>query len=841
MARQVPLSCAGARTCDTVSVSESTLQRWRRLGQILIDRGEIDGQALARALAEQSGLPFWEPCVADPAVALDLPQDLARGLPALPFRRAPAGHLHVAVVDPTDREVLASLEALLGREIRLHVAEREPLLAALDEAYAGSTETSPPVIEEHRAAIEADPLPVAAEIRADLAHLLDDDDGPGSSVTMEASDRPSDIRVEFDAAATTLPTEGIAADRIPSAGPSMQATLLAPSEGTGALAGLAPSLGSRPAAPRQRPKARAPIALVATEGTSAELATLLATLSEDAPAGAFDALAAALVSRAITWRASVIEGISAESSVRLRYRVDGSWQGALVLPRWAGRGLFAALDRHAGVEHRPAANERVARLPVRLGERSIELLQRTQLRGDRERRTLRLLDPKANPRTEALGIPPEVARRVRQWTAAREGIVLVTSPVDGGRSTTLYAIARELARSRPTVIIDEYEAFTVPGVTVIARDEAGPSELGAALEVALAADPRCLVVDGVSGGSALTALLAQAARGMLIVLGVDGNDALDALSHLRQRGVPDALLGGSLIGIIEQRLIRLLCPHCAEREPLDPMLAHALGLVVETMPPTVPLAGSGCAACHHSGFQGRHPIFTRVELSSGVPAGCSEDELRTLVNADRPRSAPGLAVPLLAKGRTSLREIGRVVGVRSAAAATQHGSPKVSVAAPGWDPGVTGEETMAGVMEPGGESLSLDGVPEGSEGRDGDERYRILVLESQDSVGPLLAAELPPGEYRIVVGDDLDQSVRLAMEEGPNALVIGVSERDDGRKWVQTLRAVDACTFIPLVVVDDSSAIDPMDLLVGGADEVIAAHNPDRLLAALRALLHGVG
>ncbi len=812
----------------------------RRLGQILIDRGVIDEEALARALAEQLDLSFWEPCAADPALALDLPQDLARGLPALPFRRDPNGDLHVAVGDPTDPELTSSLKALLGPSITLYVAAPQQLRAALELAYAGTTEASPKVEPIPSSAVDHDPLPIPAEIRADLAHLLDDGEPAGSSVTMEAMDRPGDNRIEFDAAATTLPTEGVAAEPLPSVGPAMDAPLIEPAERTAALADLAPSLGRRKASDPPRKRRPAPVELVAAEGTGAELATLLATLSEDAPGGAFDALAAALVARAITWRASVIEIISAESTVRLRYRVDGSWQGALMLPRWAGLGVFAALDRHVGSQHRPSAQERVGRLQVRSGEQSIELLQRCQVRGDRERRTLRLLDPKVLPRVESLGIPNDVARRIRQWTAAREGIVLVTSPVDGGRSTTLYAIAHDLSRGRKTVVIDRYAAFQLADAAVIARDEAGPRTLAAALTAAMASEPRCLVVDGVSGGSELAALLALASRGVLIVLGVAGNDALEALSHLRQRGVADALIGEPLLGVVEQRLVRLLCPHCAEREPLDAALAHALGLVVETMPPTVPVAGEGCAVCHHSGFQGRHPIFTRVELAAGVPLGCDEEDLRALIDSDRPRSAPSLAVPLLAQNRASLREIGRVVGMRSAAAARQN-SPRVSVAAPGWDPGVTGDDTMAGVPGPGDESLSLDGIPPSSEGRDEDERFRILVLESQDSVGPLLAAELAPGEYRIVVGDDIDQTMVLAREESPAAIVLGLTYRDDGLAWVQTLRGLDECTFVPLLVVVEGSSVDPMDLLVAGADEILDASSPDPLIAALRAELHGVG
>jgi type II secretory ATPase GspE/PulE/Tfp pilus assembly ATPase PilB-like protein len=812
----------------------------RRLGRILIDRGVIDEEALARALAEQQGLSFWEPCAADSRLVLDLPQDLARGWPALPFRRDPNGDLHVAVADPTDPELRSGLDALLGPSITLYVAAPEQLLAALEVAYAGTTEASPQVEPAPLPAAPFDPSPIPPEIEADLALLLDDGEPAGSSVTIEAGDRASDLSIVFDAAATTLPTEGIAAERLPSSGPAMDAPLSQPAGRAAALADLAPSLGRSRTSSPPRPRRSPSVELVAAEGTGAELATLLATLSEDAPGGAFDALAAALVARAITWRANVIEFITSESTVRLRYRVDGSWQGVLMLPLWAGVGLFAALNRHVGAEGRPTAQERVGRLPVRSGEHSIELLQRSQVRGERERRTLRVLDPRVLPRTDTLGIPKDVARRVRQWTAAREGIVLVASPADSGRSTTLYAIAHDLARGRRTVVIDRYAAFSLADATVIARDEEGPRDLTAALALARSSELRCLVVDGVSGGSDLAAMLALASRGVLIVLGVPGNDAFEALSHLRQRGVSDSLLGEQLLGVVEQRLLRLLCPHCAEREPLDPALAHALGLVVETMPPTVPVAGAGCAACRHSGFQGRHPIFTRVELAAGVPLGCDEEDLRTLVDSDRPRSAPSLAVPLLAQNRTSLREIGRVVGMRSAAAARQS-APHVSVASPGWDPGVTGDDTMAGVPGPGEESLSLDGIPHGSGGRDDDERFRILVLETQDRVGPLLAAELPPGEYRIVVGDDLAQSQVLAREEGPAAIVLGPTERDDALTWVQSLRAIDECTFVPMVVVVDGNPADPMDLLLAGADEVLDAGLDERIVATLRAALHGVG
>lgn len=821
-------------------MSSSSRSTGDRLGEILLRQGAIDEAQLARALAEQAGLPLWEPCEADAAVVLDLPQDLARGLPALPFRRDPTGAVHVAIVDPSDTEALSNLEALLGRDLAFHVALPDQLLEALDRAYAGSTAKAAPPVQQRDE-------PIPAGILADLAVLAEDDDGPGASLTMESPGaRPLKV---YDASATTLPTEGMRAEPAPveasraeaERAPRMASRQEQVPEAAPGLAGLSPSLGSRRSVPAEGSHA-GPMhtELIINEGHGGEIPALLATLAADSPGGAFDAFLGALVSRALAWRASVIELITSGDATRLRYRVDGSWQGALMLPRWAGDGLGAALDRHVLASHNPEPRVRVGRIPARRGERSLELLVRSETRGDRRRRTVRILDPKTQTSTSQLGLPPDVARRIRQWTAGREGLVLVCSPNDGGRSTTLYAIARDLARSRPTVVLDRFVASPVAGATLIALDEDGPHNLTEALPAALTAEPRCIVADRVGGGSELSALLGLAARGMLVVLGVEGADAHAALTTLRKRGVPDILLGPQILGIVEQRLLRLLCPHCGTREPLDPVLASALGLVVETMPPDVPVAGPGCAHCHHSGFVGRAPLFTRVELSAGVSPGISDDELRAHVDANRPTSAPALALPLLAKGRTSLREIGRVVGVRNASSATApQAVPLVSVMSPEWSGSVTGDQTMAGPMESGEESISLDGLADGMP--DTDDRFRILVLESQDSVGPLLATQLPPGEYRIVVGDDLEQSLRLAGEEHPAALVLGTTQRDQPLEWIEALRARPECTFLPLVVVDDNSGLDPMDLLVAGADEVIQASAAAQLGAGLRALLHRVG
>ena len=794
-----------------------------RLGAILIRRGAITASTLANALAEQFDLPRWRARTVDAAIALDLPQDLARGLPAVPFERRGDGTLCVAIADPSDDGVRESLTALLGENLELHVAAEDELLEALDQAYAAAEEPAPRVLTHQTGA----PAPVDD----------DESEAPASaSVTLESPGFAPKPPVPEDAAAATLPSEDLS-DALPAApaeGPEMGPERLsrpAPS----VLSGLAPSLGGRsPGEPTvDGPPARAEL-VVPADG--AEFASLLATLSPQAPPGTFDGLAGALVGRALAWRASTIEMIRAEDVVRIRYRVDGSWQGDLMLPRWAGDHLFDALDRH--LVSSAASGPQLGRIAVRHGAHSLDLLQRSTVRGQRERRSLRLLDRKALVRTDRLGLPPDLARRVRQWTAAREGLVLVATPHDGGRSTTLYAIARELAEGRPTAIIDRFAAFPVPDATVIAREETGPLRLEAAVDAALGADPRCIVVDGVSGGSELAGLLGLATRGLLLVVGVRGIDALEALSGLRRHGVPDVLLGPQLLGVVEQRMLRLLCPQCAGREPTDPMLVNALGVVSESMPADVPVAGAGCPGCHHTGFAGRMPLFTRVELPGGVPPGIAEADLAALVDASRPVSAPTLALPLLAKGRASLREIGRAVGVRNAGtAAPPSTGPVVSVMAPGWE-GTTGETTMAGTMDlDASESISLDGLPDGPDIQDGDERFRILVLERQDAVGPLLASELPPGAYRIVVADDLQQALSLAGEVQPAAIVLGVTARDQPLAWLSALRVAPECTFVPVVVVDDRSGLDPMDLLLAGADEVVDAASEAGVLGSVRALI----
>lgn len=827
----------------------------RLLGEILVARGSIDDEALAHALAEQSGVEFVDARavrVQDSAIDL-LDFDAAVELECLPVA-VEDGHLALVVADPY-RDDRPTLERLAGCPVQFLVGTPTAIRRAIEANYTSRQSRTLPS--------EGIPAPGPDETGPQPALEMETDEASGPSTEELWAVEPADDGEPDGAHAADAPAD-VAME------PAVVLDL--PEAGLGSLAELTSGLR-----PDSGPEAGRPLVL-------------------------------GLAAGALDWKADALRLEWSEGALAVSYFLDGVWRGLVKLPNWAGGVVSATLremlDRPADA---PLAELDGARIEGhRAAGHAVQFVLSTASRQGGERVTLQVRDPARLVRLEQFGMSVDSARRLRQWSAARQGLLLVVGTHGSGRTNLIRGIAEQVAAYRTVaqVLADPLGSpagrWTERGVT----DEEGAAAVQAALEL----DPKVLAVDDCDGPRTAALTFRAALQDRLVVAALRGRDAAEALQRLRDDGLDDLLVGDHLLGVIETRLVRLLCRSCWVRGPLDTMLAARLGLVTDTMPNEVPKAGAGCPACHHTGYHGRRALVSRVELDGGVQDGSSPEELRQAVTMNRPRTVAEAGLGLVVQGLTSIEELARVVAPRpqgarlapdveatpaikapptaeappavgappaveapSAAAAveaptdTSEGSeegtaaepaaasgPVVSVASPSWT-GDGPEETEADVPAPtvdgDGDSDDLDTVDlgelvgfdeEAAADESEDDRHLVVVIDPREELQAELAAALPPDEFRVVGMGNLDDAVMFVKSELPTAVALTAGWHFDAAGALRALRNDLASAFLPLLVVaeDDDSNVE---LLRAGADEVLPSSVPaEELELRLRAVIRRV-
>ncbi|MCE9610881.1 MAG: GspE/PulE family protein [Chthoniobacter sp.] len=389
--------------------------------------------------------------------------------------------------------------------------------------------------------------------------------------------------------------------------------------------------------------------------------------SRDTPDGDdATALADELMRAAIMRQASDIHIDPAREDIRVRLRVDGVLEEYRRLPSAAHAALcsrikvLAAMDiaeRRApqdgaftyqfGVfEKTHAVDVRVASLPTKRGERL----------------TLRLLASQENPLTlERLGMDAADLATFETMLAQPHGLVLLTGPTGGGKTTTLYAAIRRLLASGPLNIISvedpiEYE---IPGVAQVEVDAADKVSFGKALRALLRHDPDVLVIGEIRDLDSLDIAVKASLTGHLVFSTLHTNNAVSVVTRLADMGMPAHLIGATLRLAVAQRLVRRLCPQC--RRPVALGAAHARALGIPEAAGETVFENAGCLYCAGRGYAGRMGLFEcaaiDADLAGLVSRGVPESALAEALRAKRFRTLLADGAGKVRAGLTTVREV----------------------------------------------------------------------------------------------------------------------------------------------------------------------------------------
>jgi len=351
----------------------------------------------------------------------------------------------------------------------------------------------------------------------------------------------------------------------------------------------------------------------------------------------------------------------AENGLQLKFRIDGVLQPVAVLPAKLAVNIIARLKVLAQLLTYRTDCPQEGRLRAD-GEVEVRVCTFPTLHG--ERAVVRLFGGSQEyQRLDDLGLPDDVSRPLRQLVAETSGAILVSGPAGSGKTTTVYAslreIARETAGARSLVSLEDPIEVAVPGVAQSQVNAAAGLDLAAGLRFLMRQDPEVIMVGEIRDRATAEAALQASLTGHLLLSTFHAGSAAETIGRLLDMGIEPYVLRSGLLAILCQRLLRRLCT-CAQ--PSDDLDAR-LGLPVERV--WVPRA---CDACGGTGYRGRFLLVEmlalgRSELSRAILARCETPLIERLAGEKGMIDRWQRACRAVSDGLTSPAEVRRVLGI----------------------------------------------------------------------------------------------------------------------------------------------------------------------------------
>jgi general secretion pathway protein E len=371
----------------------------------------------------------------------------------------------------------------------------------------------------------------------------------------------------------------------------------------------------------------------------------------------------ALLTEAVKENGSDIHIEPFENRLVVRFRVDGVLR--VVLERKLGVAPLV-VSRIKVMAKLDIAEKRLpqdGRISIRIAGRAVDVRVSTIPSGHGERVVLRLLDKQAGRLDlEHLGMEAKTRELINDVIHKPHGIILVTGPTGSGKTTTLYAsLARLNDRSRNIMTVEDPIEYYIDGIGQTQVNARVDMTFARGLRAILRQDPDVVMVGEIRDLETAEIAVQASLTGHLVLSTLHTNTAVGAVTRLRDMGVEPFLLSSSLLGMLAQRLVRLLCPDCKQPYTAGEREIRVFDLP-KSKPPTL-YKPVGCELCKRTGYRGRTGIYEFVvvddEMRSMIHDGSGEQALEKRARTLTP-SIRDDGKRLVLAGITSVEEVLRV-------------------------------------------------------------------------------------------------------------------------------------------------------------------------------------
>ena len=339
-----------------------------------------------------------------------------------------------------------------------------------------------------------------------------------------------------------------------------------------------------------------------------------------------------LFHHALEQRASDIHIEPKRDRALVRLRIDGILHNTYAMPRVVHNAVISRIKALSRLDIAEKRRPQDGRLKLQDQERDVEIRVSTVPVAFGEKAVLRILNSSILFQDlESLGFSPYDLIQFHSFLEHPHGIILVTGPTGSGKTTTLYSALRFLStpENNITTVEDPIE-MVCEDFNQIAVQPSVEITFSAILKNILRQDPDIIMIGEIRDQETAHQAIQAALTGHLVLSTLHTNDAASSITRLTDLGLEPFLISSTLLGIVAQRLVRTVCPHCAETYQLSGSDLWNLGIDVTFKHEVELKRGTGCRVCRQSGYLGRHGVFEVLPVT---------DDIRKLIEQKEPAEA----------------------------------------------------------------------------------------------------------------------------------------------------------------------------------------------------------
>ena len=344
-------------------------------------------------------------------------------------------------------------------------------------------------------------------------------------------------------------------------------------------------------------------------------------LNEDIENSPVVLLVKQIIEGGVRQRASDIHIEPLESSVRVRYRIDGALRQVMSLDYTLLAGISARIKIIGGMDIAEKRKPQDGRITIVVDRREFDVRVSILPTVYGEKTVMRLTskDGLTKPKS-ALGFGPEELKVFDGILSNPHGIILVTGPTGSGKSTTLYTSLSELNTEDVNIItVEDPVEANIDGINQVQVNVKAEMTFAAALRSILRQDPDIIMIGEIRDGETASIAVQAAITGHLVVSTLHTNSAASTVTRIIDMGIEPYVAGDALVGVIAQRLVRRLCTSCKQPRLAEPEEKILLGLS-EDEEDVVIYEAVGCPLCGDSGYAGRIGVYEMMPVSKELQA-----------------------------------------------------------------------------------------------------------------------------------------------------------------------------------------------------------------------------
>jgi type IV pilus assembly protein PilB len=369
-----------------------------------------------------------------------------------------------------------------------------------------------------------------------------------------------------------------------------------------------------------------------------------------------------ILSRAAAAGASDIHLERTPDSLRVRFRVDGTFQDISYLSWGVAPAICARLKVMAAMDISEHRLPQDGRLSVTIGSRRLDFRASTYPTIHGEKLVLRVLDQGAlRLELGALGMRSPVLEDFREIIRKPEGLILITGPTGSGKTSTLYGALGELVQTGKNITtIENPVEYELAGTNQGQINEKAGFTFAKGLRAVLRQDPDIIMVGEIRDTETLTTAIEASLTGHLVFSTLHTSSAIGTITRLLDMGIEPYFLASGVQAIVAQRLVRRICAHCRTELAMPAGVRHLFGDGV----PASLWRGAGCPECRGTGFAGRIGIYEMVRITPAmrelILSRASELAMLTAARADNMTTLREQCLAQVREGLTTLEEVVRV-------------------------------------------------------------------------------------------------------------------------------------------------------------------------------------